>query len=164
MVRHFLHQVKFIIQQRIMAYQEKKSIVNMVSAVVVPAIYFWYVFRNAPDAGLSTDELLKFWGRTMMIYMPVMIGSRIIIHIVFGISNAIITKEHVPGTDERDKIIELKSKNIGQYIFGLGLILAMASQAMSMSVDTLFLSIIIGGIVSELVENLLQLKFYSRGF
>lgn len=147
-----------------MTYQEKKSVVNIISAVVVPAIYFWYVFRDAPEAGLSTDELLRFWGRTMIMYMPIMIVSRILIHIVFGISNAIITKEHVPGTDERDKIIELKSKNIGQYIFGLGLIFAMASQAMSMSANTLFVSIIIGGIVSELVENLLQLKFYSRGF
>lgn len=147
-----------------MSYQEKRSLVNMISAVLVPAAYFYFIFSSHPEAGMTTDELLKFWGKTMIIYFPIVIVSRIVIHILFGISNAIITREKIPGTDERDKIIELKAKNIGQIIFGLGLIAAMASQAMDYSASTLFITIIIGGVISEIFENSLQLVFYRRGF
>ncbi len=147
-----------------MSYQEKRSLVNMVSAILVPAIYFWIIFRDAPHIGLTTDELLKFWGVSMITYMPIAIVARIVIHILFGISNTIVTREKIPGTDERDKIIELKAKNIGQAIFGIGLIAAMATQALDYSASALFITIIVGGVISEIFENSLQLMFYRRGF
>lgn len=147
-----------------MSYQERKTIVNLVSAILVPAVYFWMVFNDGPDAGLTTDELLKFWGRTMMIYIPIAIVSRIVIHILFGISNTIVTKEKIPGTDERDKLIELKAKNIGQAIFGLGLVAAMGTQALDYSASALFVTLLIGGVISEIVENSLQFMYYKRGF
>ncbi len=136
----------------------------MISAILVPAVYFYIIFNTHPEAGLTTDELLKFWGKTMIIYIPIAIVARIIIHIIFGISNAIITREKIPGTDERDKIIELKAKNIGQIIFALGLVAAMASQAMDYSAGALFVVIIVSGVMSEILENSLQLIFYRRGF
>lgn len=147
-----------------MSYQEKRSLVNLISAIIVPGVYFWFVFSDSPEAGLNTDELLKFWGTTMITYIPIAIVARIVIHILFGISNTIITKEKMDKMDERDRIIELKSKNIGQAIFGIGLVGAMATQAMDYSATALFVCIIIGGVVSEIFENSLQLRFYRRGF
>ncbi|MBO3697936.1 hypothetical protein [Roseivirga sp. E12] len=147
-----------------MSYQEKRSLVNLISAIIVPGIYFWFVFSDSPEIGLNTDELLKFWGTTMITYIPIAIVARIVIHILFGISNAILTKEKMDKMDERDRIIELKSKNIGQAIFGIGLVSAMATQALDYSVTALFACIIIGGVVSEIFENSLQLRFYRRGF
>ncbi len=147
-----------------MSYQEKRSIVNFLSAILVPAIYFLvYVSDLSPDA-LNTDELLLFWGKTMMIYIPVAIVTRIVIHVLFGISNSIITREEVPGTDERDKFIELKAKNAGQVLFALGLIAAMATLAMGMPVSNFFIYFLIGGILSELLENSLQFYYYRKGF
>lgn len=147
-----------------MSYQEKRSLVNLISAIIVPGIYFWLVFSDSPEIGLNTDELLKFWGTTMITYIPIAIVARIVIHILFGISNTILTKEKMDKMDERDRIIELKSKNIGQAIFGIGLVGAMATQALDYSATALFAWIIIGGVVSEIFENSLQLRFYRRGF
>lgn len=147
-----------------MSYQEKRSLVNMISAVLVPVTYFYIIFSSNPVVGMSTDELLTFWGKTMIIYFPVAIVVRIIIHILFGISNAIVTREKIPSTDERDKIIELKAKNIGQIVFGIGLIAAMASQAMDYSASVLFIIIIVGWAISEIFETSLQLVYYRRGF
>ncbi|OEK00395.1 hypothetical protein BFP97_02200 [Roseivirga sp. 4D4] len=147
-----------------MSYQEKRSLVNLISAVAVPGIYFWIIFQDAPQVGLTTDELLKFWGTTMITYIPIAIVARIVIHILFGISNTIITKEKMDKMDERDRIIELKSKNIGQAIFAIGLVGAMATQAMDYSANALFVTILVGGVISEIFENSLQLMFYRRGF
>ncbi len=163
MVRNLLHKVKFYIQL-IMTYQEKKSLVNLVSAILVSGIYYWYVFRDNPGADMNTDELLKFWGKTIIIGIPIAIIARIVIHIIFGISNTIITKENIPGTDERDKMIELKTKYVGQMVFGLSFVLAMVFLAMDKSVNLMFIAIIGGGIMSEVIENLLQLRYYRRGF
>jgi len=147
-----------------MTYQEKKSAVNFVSAILVPAAYFLIYIPDLSPTGLTTDELLLFWGKTMMIYIPVAIVTRIIIHVLFGISNTIITKEKDPGTDERDKIIELKAKNAGQVFFALGLIASMATLAMGMPISYFFIYFLIGGILSELLENSLQFYYYRKGF
>ena len=147
-----------------MTYQEKKSVVNFVSAILVPAAYFLIYIPDLSPTGLTTDELLLFWGKTMMIYIPVAIVTRIIILVLFGISVSIISNEKDPGTDERDKIIELKAKNAGQVIFALGLIASMATLAMGMHLSYFFINFLIGGVLSELLENSLQFYYYRKGF
>lgn len=147
-----------------MSYQEKRSIINLVSAILVPLIYFMVYIQDLSPEGFTTDELLLFWGKTMMIYIPVAIVVRILIQILFGISNAIITREQDPGTDERDKFIELKAKNAGQVLFALGLIAAMATLALGMPVSHFFIYFLIGGVLAEILENSLQFYYYRKGF
>ena len=108
--------------------------------------------------------MLKFWGKEMMTYILVAIGVRIGIEILYSVLYAVITRESIPKTDERDKIIELKSKNISQVIFIFGIIAGMGSLALEMSVNTFFLAFLIGGVIAEIVENLVQLFYYQRGF
>lgn len=147
-----------------MDYRENKNWVNMLAAILVPAIYFSFIFQNSPHDGLNTDELLKFWGKQMMIYILVAIGIRIGIEILYAVVYAAVTRESIPKTDERDKLIELKSKNISQIIFIFGIIAGMGALAMEKSVNTFFLAFLIGGVISELVENTIQLVYYKRGF
>ncbi|GHE61067.1 MULTISPECIES: hypothetical protein [Roseivirga] len=147
-----------------MSYRENKNLVNIVSAIAVPAIYFFFIFKNSPYEHMDTAELLKFWGKEMMTYILVAIGVRIGIEILYSVLYAVITRESIPKTDERDKIIELKSKNISQVIFIFGIIAGMGSLALEMSVNTFFLAFLIGGVIAEIVENLVQLFYYQRGF
>lgn len=147
-----------------MDYRENKNWVNMLAALLVPAVYFFFIFQNSPHEGLNTDELLKFWGKQMMIYILVAIAIRIGIEILYAVIYAAVTREPIPKTDERDKLIELKSKNVSQIIFIFGIIAGMAALAMEKSVNTFFLAFLIGGVISELVENSIQLIYYKRGF
>lgn len=147
-----------------MDYRENKNWVNMLAAIVVPAVYFFFIFQDSPQEGLNTDELLKFWGKQMMVYILVAIGVRIGIEILYAIIYSAITKEAVPKTDERDRLIELKSKNISQIIFIFGIIAGMGALAMEKSINSFFLAFLIGGVISELVENTIQLVYYKRGF
>lgn len=145
-----------------MFYQEKKSIVNIISTLLISGIYFWYVFQSHPEKGLNTDELLNFWARTLLWLIPVTIVAKIVIHILFGIFNTVASNEPMK-SDERDKLIELKSNRNAQMIFGLGFILAMLAIANGMSVNVMFITIISGGVVAEIYENISQLYFYKRG-
>jgi hypothetical protein len=147
-----------------MSYQEKKNIINILSAVLIAGVYFWYVFESHPEEGMETGELLKFWAQTLLIYMPVTIGARIAIYIVFAIVNKIATNEDLPSlTDERDKLIELKSNRISHYTFTAGFILSMGALAADYSVNVMFVILIVSGLISEIFENISQLYFHRRG-
>ncbi len=146
-----------------MSYQEKRSILNMISTLLISGIYFWYIFRGDPIAGMTSDELLYFWGKSILILIPVTIVAKIIIAIVFAVGNTVATREKIPSTDERDKLIELKSLRNSRYMFGLGFILAMVALSMNMSVNVMFVVIVLAGVVSEIVENASQLYFYRKG-
>ncbi len=112
---------------------------------------------------MSTNDLLVFWAETLLILMPVTIAAKIIIHIIFSISNTIATREKIPPMDERDKLIELRSSQIGKYVFGLGFIASMATLVMGMSVNAMFIVIIASGILSEILDNGFQLYYFRKG-
>jgi hypothetical protein len=147
-----------------MSIQEKRTVVNIFSAILVTGGYFWYVFRSRPDIGLDTIELLKFWAKTVLVLLPVTIASRIVIHILFGIGNAIVTRETEFGTDERDKMIELKASRVSGVIFGMGFLLSLGALLLDFGVNGMFMVILCGGLLAEIIENLVRLSYYRRGF
>ncbi len=148
-----------------MSYQEKKNIVNIIGTLLISGIYFWYILQSHDGTNMTTDELLRFWASSLLILIPVTIVSKIVIHIVFSIGNAIAKKEYEQEQkmDERDKLIELKSSRNAQFIFVFGFILSMGALAMGMSVNIMFAILICSGIVSEIFGNLSQLYFYKKG-
>ena len=60
-----------------MYYQEKKSIVNMISTLLVYGIYYWIVFQKYDGVVMSPEEQLQFWGKTMLLIIPIAIASKI---------------------------------------------------------------------------------------
>lgn len=148
-----------------MSYQEKRSIANIISTVLLTGFYALYMWQNyfANDPGLLND--FSFWGKTFLILIPVTIVAKIVQEILLAIINAIITqKEEDPSfTDERDKLIELKSIRISHWTFALGFIVAMAALAMGMQPYVMFIILFCAGLVSELSESIAQLIYYYRG-
>jgi hypothetical protein len=147
-----------------MQHQEKQSIVSIIGSVLVIGIYSLYVYRNYIQADLELLNDFQFWGKSFLYLLPIGIVVQIVIHIVFAIANRIITQEDIPDfTDERDKLIELKSIRISHWIFIFGFMLAMGSLAMGMKPYAMFLTLISSGFLASLASEVAKIIYYRKG-
>jgi hypothetical protein len=164
-----------------MSYQERRTIVSIISGVLVLAAYCIYAFGRSQSGAVDASDL-KFWAGTILIFIGIGIVFAIIIQIVFHILTSIaiavrnkirdeqcddkdieksINAEMVE--DEMDKLIELKSMRVGFAIAGVGFVAALVSLVLGYSaavmLNILFLSFSGGAIL----EGVVQLYFYRRG-
>ncbi len=147
-----------------MPYQEKKIIISMISSLLVLAAYWFYIYQNYPAEITTTPTNFRFWGKTILILIPVSIVSRIVIMILFTIANRIATREEEPSfSDERDKLIELKAMRNSHWIFILGFFVAMGSLALGIAPYWMFIIIILSGFISEMADGFSQLYYYRKG-
>jgi len=147
-----------------MGHQEKQSIVSIIGSVLVIGFYSLYVYRNFIQADMELLNNYQFWGKSFLYLIPVGIVVQIVIHIVFAIANRIITQEDLPDfTDERDKLIELKSIRISHWIFIFGFMLAMGSVAMGMKPYVMFLTLISSGFLASLASEVAKIIYYRKG-
>lgn len=113
---------------------------------------------------MTFEEELQFWGKTMLLIIPIAIVGKIIIHIVFSITNRLITKEAQPCfEDERDRLIALKSTRNAFFAFGMGFLFALGALALGWPLHTMFVSMIVAGVLSDAFDNLSQLYFHWKG-
>lgn len=147
-----------------MGHQEKQSIVSIIGSALVIGLYSLFIYRNYIQADLELLNDFQFWGKSFLYLIPVAIVVQIVIHIIFAIVNRIITQEDMPGfTDERDKLIELKSIRISHWIFILGFMLAMGSLAMGMKPYVMFLTLISSGFIASLASEVAKIIYYRKG-
>ena len=147
-----------------MGHHEKQSIVSIIGSVLVIGFYSLYVYRHYIQADMGLLNDFQFWGKSFLYLIPVAIVVQIVIQILFAIGNRIITREDLPDiTDERDKLIELKSIRISHWIFTAGFMLAMGSLAMGMKPYAMFLSLISSGFVASLASEIAKIIWYRRG-
>jgi len=147
-----------------MGHQEKQSIISIIGSVLVIGFYSVYVYKNYIQADLELLNDFQFWGKSFLYLIPIAIVVQIVIHIVFAIANRIITQEDIPDfTDERDKLIELKSIRISHWIFILGFMLAMGSLAVGMKPYVMFLTLISSGFLASLAAEVAKIIYYRKG-
>lgn len=147
-----------------MEIKEKQVVVSIVSGILIIVLYAMYLYKNyiALDYALLND--FKFWGKAFLVLIPISIVVQIIIHIIFAIINKIVTNEDMDTkTDERDKLIELKTIRISHWLFILGFVLAMASQAMGYEPWVFFVTLLSSGLVASVVSEAFKLYFYRKG-
>lgn len=148
-----------------MSYQEKKALLNLVVYVVALLFYADYVHTNYWVEGMTTDELLVFWSKFLLITIPFQIVIHIISHIVIsimrGMANGGKIKDEVE--DEFDKIIELKSTRNSMVFFAICFMGALGYLAWGKGVNYFFIAIVIGGVVSEVIDALSRVYYYRRG-
>lgn len=147
-----------------MGHQEKQSIVSIIGSVLIIGFYSMYVYKNyvAGDPEILND--FQFWGKSFLYLIPIAIVVQIVIHIVFAIANRIITQEDMPGfTDERDKLIELKSVRISHWIFIFGFMLSMGSLALGMKPYIMFLTLLSSGFLASLASEVAKIIYYRKG-
>lgn len=136
----------------------------MLSTVIVLGIYYWSVFERFDSQVMNTDEQLQFWAKAILLAIPISIGNKIVVMIIFAISNYIITREDFPCfEDERDKLIELKSTRNSYFIFGMGFVISLAVLAFGYPPKYMFIALILAGIGSEVFDNLSKLYYHRKG-
>jgi hypothetical protein len=147
-----------------MSYQERRSIVNLISTVLITILYCAYMVQRYPNVDKYSPEIFRFWGAFFLILIPVSIVTKIIVYIVFTIINAIITREQeMPIADERDKLIETKSNLSSSYVFIVGFLLSMGALVIEMPPTIMFIILLISGLISEMISEVSQFYFYRRG-
>jgi uncharacterized membrane protein len=148
-----------------MSIHERKAIVSIIGTIIISIGYAAYMAQRYPFVDLYSPEVFRFWGAYFLILILVTIVAKIIIAIVFSILNTIATGEAEPSiTDERDHLIDLKATRNGMWLFILGFVLAMVALVMGQPPAVMFLIILCGGMVSDLISDFSEFYFYRRGF
>lgn len=148
-----------------MDQKEKQVLVTLIATILTLGLYSFYIYNKYIVPETEIINSLRFWGKSFMILIPVAIVAQIIVHIVFAIINKMVTNEDIPTKDdERDRIIELKSIRISHWIFIVGFMLAMGSQAIGMQPWVMFVTLFSSGFVSAIVSETARFIYYRRGF
>lgn len=147
-----------------MTYQEKKSIVSIISAIVIFVSYSAYKYARYPKGGLASTEAYHYWGSFVLVLTLVSIVAHIAISIVFNIVFRATTGEKEPKfADELDKLIELKAYRNGFAVFILGFLLAMGALVIDRPIQAMFVILIVSGFVSDVTGSVTKLYHYRRG-
>ncbi|WP_050183765.1 hypothetical protein [Domibacillus robiginosus] len=148
-----------------MTYQEKKSIVSLISVILIFGSFCLYMYPQHPEGGLGSSETLRYWGSFVLILTLVSIVAHIVISIMFNIIFRITTKEKEPAfADELDKFIELKAHRNSFFIFIIGFLLAMGSLIIYQPSQMMFVILIISGFLSDVTGSFTKLYHYRKGF
>ncbi|UTW62774.1 hypothetical protein KFE98_01055 [bacterium SCSIO 12741] len=148
-----------------MTFQEKRTLVTLASSVIIPTLYFSYLFHMHQEGSIDLTNNLRTWGIAILILIPIQIGITILNHIIFYIINRIVTGTMESyDTDERDKRIELIATRNSYIGFMVGYVLAMASLVLGAPNYVMFIVLISSGMFSSVINGLTELYFYRRGF
>lgn len=147
-----------------MTYQEKKSIVSVISAILIFGSFCLYMYPQFPEGGLESTETFRYWGSFVLILTLVSIVAHIIISIIFNIVFRITTREKEPAfADELDKLIELKAHRNSFFVFIIGFLLAMGSLIIYQPSQVMFMVLIASGFISDVTGSVTKLYHYRRG-
>jgi hypothetical protein len=164
-----------------MSYQEKRTITSIVTGALVLAAYCTYAFGRYHSGAVAQGDL-KFWAITMLIFIGIGIAASIVVQIIFHIllSVGIAVKKKMQDEncedkeiersigaemveDEMDKLIGLRSNQVGFILAGIGFVAALVLLVLDYSpvvmLNVLFFSFSAG----SLMEGFAQLYFYRRG-
>jgi len=164
-----------------MSYQEKRTVVTVLTGILILIAYCIYAFGKV-NAGVESAEDLKFWAFAMLLFIGIGIVANIIIQIVFHIllSIGIAIKEQIQNgsvnddeiektleldmvEDEMDKLIGLKSMRIGFVVAGIGFVSGLISLAMDYSPAVMINIIFISFNVGSILEGITQIYYYRKG-
>lgn len=147
-----------------MTYQEKKSVVSLVSVITIFVSFWLYMYPMHPNSGLESMETFRFWGSFVFILILVSIIAHIIISIVFNIVYRITTGEKEPTfEDELDRMITLKATRNSFFVFILGFLLSMGSLIVFQPSQKMFIILIISGFMSDVTGSVTRLYHYRKG-
>jgi hypothetical protein len=164
-----------------MSYQEKRSIVSILSGTALLAAYCLYSIGKYQN-GLVAPGDLKFWATTILVFIGIGIVAFIIIQIVFHIMLSIsiaVSKAVIEGNyddkeiekaikvdmieDEMDKLIESKSLRFGFSVAGFGFIAGLIALILNHSAVVMLNILFISFSVGSILEGFVKIFYYRRG-
>jgi hypothetical protein len=147
-----------------MTYQEKKSIVSVISAILIFVSYCLFMYPRYPGEGVESKEVFHYWGSFVLYLTLFSIVAHIIISIIFNIVFRITTNEKEPAfADELDKLINLKAFRNSFFVFVIGFLFAMGSLVFYQPLHVMFIILISSGFISDVTGSVTKLYHYRRG-
>ena len=152
-----------------MTYQERRSIVMMVTSLATTTIYGIIMYNRYTAGTLSDENIMRFWAIIFLVFIPVTVVAQIIIQIVYHIIEAIGIEikggdhEELGREDERDKLIESKAGKISQVLFLTGFFAGLTTQLFDYSAHAFFITLIISGTLGLILEEIYKIVLYRRG-
>jgi hypothetical protein len=147
-----------------MTYQEKKSIVSVISSILIFVTYCLFMYPRYPGVDAESGEVFHYWGSFVLFLTLFSIIAHIIISIIFNIVFRMTTKEKEPGfADELDKLIDLKANRISFFVFITGFVFAMGSLVFYQPSQIMFMILIASGFISDVTGSVTKLYHYRRG-
>ncbi|ETT47447.1 MULTISPECIES: hypothetical protein [unclassified Paenibacillus] len=147
-----------------MTYQEKKSIVSLISTLLIFTVYLLYRYPQYPNEVLDSKVTFHYWGSFILVLTLVSIAAHIVISIVFNIIFRMTTGEKEPAfADELDKRIDLLALRNSFAMFVSGFLLAMGSLVIDQPLKVMFIILIAAGFLSDVTGSISRLYYYRRG-
>ncbi|RHW43384.1 hypothetical protein D1B31_01605 [Neobacillus notoginsengisoli] len=147
-----------------MTYQEKKSIVSLLSTILIFTVYCLYMYPRHPGGRLESVETFHYWGSFVLILTLFSIAAQIIIGILFNIVFRMTTREKEPTfEDELDKLIGLKAFRNSFFVFVIGFLFAMGSLVFFQPSQMMFMILIASGFLADVTGSMTKLHHYRRG-
>jgi len=147
-----------------MSFQEKRSVVSLISNILIFVLYYLQTFHYYQQGNLTPADEFSFWGAAILLFIPISIVIKIVIHILFSIINTIATKEKEPSfSDELDKLIDLKATRNLCYAFLTGFFLAMGSLVLKMPSIIMFNLLLFSIILAGITLDISKLYYHRKG-
>jgi hypothetical protein len=147
-----------------MSIQEKESIVNIFSSILITGGFSWYVYNSHQQGVYDLTTDIKQWGILFLAFMLVQIVARIVIYILFYIGNTIVTRREEKNiNDERNRLIKLLGIRNAHYTFSGIMMITVILLAIGMPVYGIFIAWVFSSLLSELIENGSVLYFNRKG-
>ncbi|WP_166239940.1 hypothetical protein [Paenibacillus turpanensis] len=147
-----------------MTYQEKKSILSLISTILIFAAYCLYRYPQYPEGAVDSKEIFHYCGAFVLFLTLVSIAAHIVITIIFNIVFRITSGEKEPAfQDELDKLIDLKAFRNSFFVFVIGFLIAMGSLTLNQPLKVMFIILIVSGFLSDVTGSLSRLYHYRRG-
>jgi hypothetical protein len=147
-----------------MTYQEKKSIISVISSILIFVSYCLFMYPRYPGVGVESNEAFHYWGSFVLFLTLFSIIAHIMISIIFNIVFRITTKEKEPAfADELDKLIDLKANRNSFFVFIIGFVFAMGSLVFYQPSHVMFIILISSGFISDVTGSVTKLYHYRRG-
>lgn len=148
-----------------MSFQQKRALVSLFGTVVITFFYARHMFAQYPAADAGLTAVFEFWAALILIYVPVQVIFKVILHVIFIIFNTIVGAEEEPGfLDELDNQVELKSLRNFSHLFIAMFFLAMAALAVFHQPPTVMFGVLATGIfAASVMMDVSQIYYYRNG-
>lgn len=140
--------------------------VSLVSNLLILGYYLIKLIPMFQHGDLIPDEVFRLTGIVIVASIVLHIAGNIIANIVINIVHAIQTrsdKEVRLVEDERDKLIGLKGTQVSYIAFSLGVLVSLLTFVFGQPALVMFSLIVSFSLLAEIIGNLSQFYFYSRG-
>jgi uncharacterized membrane protein len=149
-----------------MSNRKNEITVSLVCTLAILVYYLVNIYQMLQSGGLNSAEVFRLWAVVIIATIILNIAGNIITNIVINIVHAIKTQKDEEVRlieDERDKLIGLKGDRVSYIAFSIGVFLSMLAFALGQPALAMFSLIVFFSLLAEILGDVSQFIYYSRG-